>query len=129
MAWFESRLLLGLRRGAHGAGSWSFPGGHLEFGESWADCASRELAEETGLTLVSPHFVAATNDVFLAENKHYLTLFIEGRATTKQAERREPDKCEVWQWFEWSSLPSPLFLPIQNLLASGYVPTPNVATD
>ena len=36
------------------AGTWSglsFPGGHLEPGESLEDCARREFREETGLTL------------------------------------------------------------------------------
>ena len=28
----------------------------------------------------------------------------------------EPDKCEQWAWFSPDSLPSPLFVPIQNLL-------------
>jgi len=30
---------------------WSFPGGHLEDGESVVDCAKREIQEETGLTV------------------------------------------------------------------------------
>lgn len=30
---------------------WSFPGGHLEDGESVVDCAKREVKEETGLTV------------------------------------------------------------------------------
>ena len=39
------------RQGSHGAGEWSFPGGHLEFGESIVDCARREVMEELGVEL------------------------------------------------------------------------------
>jgi 8-oxo-dGTP diphosphatase len=28
----------------------------------------------------------------------------------------EPHKCEYWEWFEWESLPEPLFAPIQTLV-------------
>ena len=39
-------------------------GGHLEYGESFAECALRELAEETGLKATSASFVTANNNVF-----------------------------------------------------------------
>ena len=45
----QGKVLLGLRRGSHGSGTWGSPGGHLEHGEAILDCARREVLEETGL--------------------------------------------------------------------------------
>jgi 8-oxo-dGTP diphosphatase len=51
------------------------PGGHLEYGESFAECAKREVLEETGLEVGNIKFLVATNDVF-GEGKHYVTIFV-----------------------------------------------------
>jgi 8-oxo-dGTP diphosphatase len=118
----SGRVLLGRRRGTHGAGTWQFPGGHLKYGESLEDCARRELFEETGLVLAEVRLGPYTSDIFTEENCHYITLYAIGDSSEGDAELREPEKCEEWGWFEWSSLPSPLFLPIENLLRQGYDP-------
>ena len=116
----DGRVLLGKRRNAHGAGTWQFPGGHLEYGESIEACACRELFEETGLTIRRMHRGPYTNDVFEDENKHYVTLFVIADRTTGDVRVKEPDKCEQWAWFRWEDLPTPRFLPIVNLLQQGF---------
>lgn len=46
----DGRVLVARRGvGTHLAGSWEFPGGKIEPGETPADAARRELVEETGL--------------------------------------------------------------------------------
>jgi 8-oxo-dGTP diphosphatase len=57
-------------------GTFQCPGGHLEHGESFATTAAREVLEETGLVVGNIKFLTATNDVFEAEGKHYVTVFV-----------------------------------------------------
>lgn len=118
----QGLVLLGLRAGAHGAGTWALPGGHLEFGETPEDCARREVLEETGLELQALRRGPWTNDVFDADGRHYVTLFMLAEAGPGDALRLEPHKCEAWAWFAWPQWPRPLFAPLHSLVASGYRP-------
>ena len=66
----ENQVLLMKRKGIHGHGTWSTPGGHLEFGESPEQGAAREAKEEVGLDVVDIRFRAVTNDLFEETGKH-----------------------------------------------------------
>ncbi len=63
-------------RAEKGKGTWSLPGGHLEFGETFEQCATREIAEETGLELEHVRYLTAVESMFAAERKHYVTIFM-----------------------------------------------------
>lgn len=119
----DGRVLLGLRRGSHGSGTWALPGGHLEPGESIADCAVREVAEETGLSVSDVRHVGFTANAFAEVDRHYVTLFVEATAVDGvRAENLEPDKCEAWEWHAWDALPEPLFPPLRSLVEQGVRP-------
>ncbi|KAE8352831.1 NUDIX hydrolase domain-like protein [Aspergillus coremiiformis] len=144
----EGKVLLGKRKGSHGAGTWALPGGHLEFNESFENCAEREILEETGLTIREVQFLTATNDIMVDENKHYVTVFVRGRISGERVEPKlmEPEKCEAWEWVAWdeivavarevidgkdtgntSNLRRKLFVPIVNLVLQrpGFCPIVN----
>jgi 8-oxo-dGTP diphosphatase len=118
----DNKVLLMKRRGAHGHGTWSPPGGHLDFGESLEGCAAREAKEEVGLDVVNIRFRAVTNDVFAISQQHYVTIWMDGEAV--DGEPSIVDEAEVAEvgWFAWDDLPSPLFLPLENLLAGRSYP-------
>ena len=103
----EGRILMGKRKGSFGAGTWAFPGGHLEKGETPAECAARELSEETGLKVLS--FREGPWLYNLIGEKQYLTLSIWVDRFEGEPKLLEPEKCEGWHWFSHNELPSPLF--------------------
>jgi 8-oxo-dGTP diphosphatase len=123
----DGKVLLGKRKGSHGAGTWSAPGGRLEFGESIEDCARRELRGETSLVLGTVSPGPYTNNLFPEVEEQYVTVFVVARQATGEPANLEPHKCEGWCWFSWSELPSPLFAPVASLVASGYSPAASAA--
>lgn len=110
-------VLFGLRKGEHGPGTWSLPGGHLDFGEEPEDTARRETLEETGLKLGDIEVYPTcpfVNSHFKATGKQYITLYYTGKYLGGEPVVMEPNKCERWVWTDPNNLPSPLFEPIEQ---------------
>ena len=112
----DGQVLLLKRRQVHGAGTWSTPGGHLEFGESPEACAIREVQEETGVTIEDAQFIAITNDCFEENGKHYVTIWMQGRYVSGKPVINAAYEMSAVGWFSWDNLPGVLFLPLQHLL-------------
>ncbi len=119
-------VLLGKRIGSAGSGSYALPGGHLEFGESWAECAEREVKEETGLAVRKMRVGTVINSVERETNYHYLVVFMVCEAEPgSEPINCEPAKCEGWDWYAWTptdGLPRPLFRTLKDVLALGFDP-------
>lgn len=111
----DDRTFLMGRAGAHGAGTWSTPGGWMRHGESPEQTVDRELFEETGVTMRKPRLVTVTNDIFVDDDVHSVTLWFVAQWWHGHGVIKEPDKFTELRWVSLTGLPSPLFLPFKNV--------------
>ena len=109
------KILLQKRKGSHGSGEYSFPGGHLEYMESFEECARRETMEEAGIKIKNIKFLLLNNLKDYAP-KHYVHIQFVADWESGEAQNLEPDKCEGWGWYKLDELPSPLFKTIPATL-------------
>lgn len=112
----KDNVLLMKRKGSVGEGTWSFPGGKLERFESIEDCAIREVKEETNLDIFDIVLDKCTNDIFLDDNVHYVTVFVRCKFTG-YPEIMESNKCSQMMWFNKKKLPENLFPPLQQYIS------------
>jgi 8-oxo-dGTP diphosphatase len=102
-------VLLGKRLSGPGIGTYGWAGGHLEFGETPEECAVREVAEETGLSVKAAMLEPLCVSNTMAYGSHYID--IEFRCEIADGEPRvmEPTKLESWDWYPLDALPHPMF--------------------
>jgi len=113
----DGAVLLHKRRGSHGEGEYSFPGGHLEYMESIEDCARRETKEECGIEIQNIRFQFLSNVTKYAP-KHYIHIGMIADWESGEPQLLEPEKAESWGWYELNEIPQPLFAMCQQAMES-----------
>jgi 8-oxo-dGTP diphosphatase len=130
----DGKILLGKRNedpekassALNGAGTWTMPGGKLDFGESFEDAARRETMEETGIALKDIKVIAVNNNK--SDSAQFVTVGLVSESFEGEAKAMEPDEITEWKWFELDKLPKPMYFPsakiVKNYLSSEfYIPT------
>ncbi len=108
MVFKDGKVLLGRRKNSHGDGEYAFPGGHLEYMETFEECARRETLEECGLEIENIRFLFLAN-VRQYAPKHYTHITVVADWKSGEPVVLEPDKRLEWAWFDVNNLPSPMF--------------------
>src|SRR5262245_35158791 len=120
----DGQILLIRRQRNHGAGTWSPPGGHLDFGETPAECAARETREESGVGVAvsDGDFLAVTSDIYTDVGRHYITIWMLGAADDSTPSVQDREEIADVGWFPLTDLPQPLFLSLEHLLSGDSLP-------
>ena len=118
----DNKVLLGKRHEdkekasslLHGQGTWTMPGGKLDFQESFEQGAIRETLEESGIKITKLKVICINNDK--VPDAHFVTIGLLAEEYEGEPQVLEPDKITEWHFFPLNALPEPLYLPSKKIL-------------
>ncbi len=118
----EGKVLLGKRHedpvkadsALHGEGTWTLPGGKLDFHEKPAEGVIRECSEETGILIKDPELISVGNE--MVHDNHFVTLGFIAKEFEGEPKAMEPDEITEWRWFPLTELPKPMFPPAEKII-------------
>lgn len=113
----DNKVLLGLRNPnkkkasseLQGQGTWTMPGGKVEWMETLECAAKRELEEETSLIATDLELFSVSDDI--KGEAHYVTVGFIAKEFSGDVKAMEPETILEWKWFDLDDLPDNMFLP------------------
>ena len=113
----DGRLLLVKRLTPPESGSWSLPGGKVEFGESLADAVAREIREEIGVAIALERPLGLVEIVGL-DDQHWVSPIYLARIVAGEPRVCEPEKHADVAWFPLGEPPAPLSAAARDAFAA-----------
>jgi 8-oxo-dGTP pyrophosphatase MutT (NUDIX family) len=107
----------GVLLGRHRHGTYELAGGKVEPGETFAEAAVRELAEESGLVADPGHVRALGTLLDRVGDVVRVTVPVLVTRWSGTAQQRE-EALGAWRFWPTDRLPSPLFVPSAQCLAA-----------
>lgn len=118
----DNKVLLGLRNPnkekasseLNGQGTWTMPGGKVNYMEKLKDAALRELEEETSLVATNLKLICISDD--MTDTAHYVTAGFLANEFTGEVKAMEPETILEWKWFDINDLPSNMYKPSKKVI-------------
>lgn len=103
------KILMLQRTGTRYAdGFWSIPAGHVDDGEPFLHAATRELLEETGLSVRPECWSLLTLMHRCTDQRTIVDVFLKARSFTGELLNLEPDKHANLGFYDLTDLPGPI---------------------
>jgi len=124
MIFKDNKVLLGKRHDdaekassdLHGEGTWTMPGGKLDFHETLKDGARRELFEEIGVKINTDNLkIISVSDEIVPDN-HYVTIGFLCENFDGEPKVMEPEEITEWKWYNLDELPERVFPPSLKMI-------------
>ncbi len=118
----DNKVLLGLRNPnkekasseLNGQGTWTMPGGKVEYMEKLVDAAKRELEEETSLIANDLKLICISDD--MTDTAHYVTVGFLVNKYSGKIKDMEPETILEWKWFDIDNLPDNMYKPSKKVI-------------
>ena len=81
-------------------GTWEFPGGSVEFGETLSDAVRREFMEEYGIEIEIVELLSVDDHILPDEGQHWVSPTYIAKLANGTATINEPEKCSAIGWFQ-----------------------------
>ena len=91
----------------HEEGSWSLPGGNIEYGETFYEAGRREVKEEADIDVGSLEVFCVQTD--MNQFAHYVSVGMLSRDFSGDAKVMEPGEIVAWKWFDKDKIPTNIF--------------------
>jgi 8-oxo-dGTP diphosphatase len=102
-----NKILFGRAHNKEGERRYILPVGHLEYMESFTNCAKREIEEECGIEIenIKFHFISNTDNY---KPTHFIHIGLTADWKSGEPEVLEPGGIEAWEWRSLDDIPKDL---------------------
>jgi len=99
---------------------WVLPGGRLEYGETFIDCAVRELQEETGLVIEVEKFIFLSEAIAPDRSRHIVNVYLKAKVVGGKLQLGDEPVLAGVDFLPLADLENvTLFPPIAHIIKAG----------
>jgi len=111
------KFLLVLRNKSPEAGSWSIPGGRVEFMETIEDAITREVMEELGIKIKLISLLGITNHIIPEKRIHWVSPCFLAQIVGGEVANCAIEETQEYRWFSIKDMPKNIAMPAKNALS------------